>query len=204
MSSKTILILCAGIAYPALVHSSIIEGRPDIAVFFFGSLATLFGFFLCLKNFYGLKKGMIWMCIGGCLIFSALSNNFNRFALYIPPVLITAVILFSFARTLIKDREPLVTRFARMMTDEDLSQEIVIYTRNVTWMWTLLLSAILIECLTLPIFASIEVWSFFSNFFNYLIIAAFFVGEYVYRIYRFGRRYSLLHFVRTMSKVSFK
>jgi uncharacterized membrane protein len=204
VSSKTIILICAGITYPVLVHSSIIFGRPEAVVFFFGTLALLFGIFQCFDVINsGLKKGVVWALIGGLLILSSLSNNFSQYALFIPPVFISAIVLFSFARTLLKNREPLVTRFARMMTDEILPLEIINYTRSVTWMWTLLLVVIFISCLVLPFFASIEVWSFFTNFFNYLIIAAFFVGEYIFRIYRFGRRYSLQHFFKTMSKVSF-
>jgi uncharacterized membrane protein len=205
VSSKTLIFICAGITYPVLVHSSIIFGRPETAVLFFGTIAILLGLFQCFDvNNYGPKKGIIWVCIGACLIIFSLSKTFSQYALFFPPVLITSLILFSFANTLLKDKEPLVTRFARMMTDENLPQEIVQYTRNVTWMWTFILTAILVTCIALPIFAPIKVWSFFTNFFNYLIIIAFFVGEYIYRIYRFGHRYSLLHFFKTMSKVSFK
>jgi uncharacterized membrane protein len=205
VSSKTIIFICAGITYPALVHSSIIFERPEVAVSLLGALAILIGIFQFFDTHnHGLKNGSAWVCIGGILIISSLSKAFSQYALYIPPVFISAIILFAFARTLLKNREPLVTRFARMMTDDNLPKEIVLYTRSVTWMWTILLTAILITCIALPILASIEIWSFFTNFFNYLIIAAFFVGEYIYRIYRFGHRYSLLHFVKTMSKVSFK
>ncbi|MGV7220123.1 MAG: hypothetical protein ACQ9MH_01210 [Nitrospinales bacterium] len=205
MSSKTIILICAGISYPALVHSSIIFESPEVVVFLLGTFAILYGIYQFINsNNFGLKNGFIWICIGGSLLTTALSKNFSLYALYVPPVLITALVLFSFARTLLKDREPLVTRFAQMMTDDKLPAEIVHYTRCVTWMWTVLLTVVLIGCLALPIFASNEVWSFFTNFFNYLIIASFFIGEYIYRIFRFGRRYSLLHFVRTMSKVSFK
>lgn len=205
MSRKAKFLICAAIAYPVLVHSSVILERPDTAVLTLGALAGFYGIFLC-RDFKanGLRKGAVWAGLGGCLIFAALSREFSRYALYIPPALITGLVLFAFARTLAKGREPLITRFARMMTADDLSPEILVYTRRVTWMWTFLLSAVLVECLVLPVFASIEVWSFCTNILNYMIMAAFFVGEYLYRLYRFGRRYSLRHFVRTMNKATLK
>ena len=188
-----------------MTHSAVILDRPDAAVFIIGTLAELYGIYLCRDfNRNGLKKGVLWICVGGCLFFASFSSEISRYTLYFPPALITGLILFFFARTLVKGREALITRFARMMTSDNLPPEIIVYTRQVTWMWTLLLSAIFVECLALPIYASVEVWSFCVNFLNYLIMAAFFVGEYLYRLSRFGKRYSLRHFFRTMSKATLK
>lgn len=186
------------------MHSSVILNRPDKVVLVLGGLAVFYGLLLSADfKAVGWRKGVFWEGSGAALLLTAVSRDLSQYALYFPPALITGMVLYLFARTLAPGEEPLITRFARKMTD-NISPEIILYTRRVTWMWTLLLSAILIECILLPVFASLEIWSLFTNFLNYIIMGVFFAAEYIYRLYRFGRRYSFRSFIRKMMQVSLK
>jgi len=55
------------------------------------------------------------------------------------------------------------------------------YTRRVTWAWALFFTGLLIEAVALIAFAPIETTLLFLNLINYVLIALFFVAEYVYR-----------------------
>lgn len=108
-------------------------------------------------------------------------------ALYLPPVLISGGMLWLFARTLLRGREPLITTLARRVFQEQ-DPQVLCYTRQVTQLWSLFLLAMLLECLLLALFAPLEIWSLFANLLNYLFIALLFLLEYGYRRLRFPRR----------------
>jgi uncharacterized membrane protein len=136
--------------------------------------------------------------------------------LLLPPVLIPAAISWTFGRTLLPGRTPLVERLARGFHSPAVpSDEILRYARRVNWAWTLLLAgvallnAVLITGLdpggliALAGFVprwpvSPQVFAWFSNTGTYLIIGAMIVAEFAIRVWRFPdyRFRNPLQFVR--------
>jgi uncharacterized membrane protein len=105
--------------------------------------------------------------------------------LYVPPIAINLAFCAFFARTLGKGREPLVSRFARIMRGGQLAPDLARYTRNLTWTWAgffVLMAAI---SATLAVTGPLAAWSLFSNILNYLLVVLFFILEYVYRRVRY-------------------
>ena len=108
-------------------------------------------------------------------------------ALYLPPIVIPALLAWVFARTLLPGRKPLIVRFAEeVMGRYDPEPELARYMRGLTWFWTLLLAALALQALLLALLASPVTWSLFANGINYLIVVAAFVGEFALRCWRFG------------------
>lgn len=107
-------------------------------------------------------------------------------ALFLPPPAISLFFCLLFGKTLLLGNEPLVTRIARFERGE-LSPELIVYTRRVTWVWTGFLLIVTLESILLAVFAGVETWSLFANMLNYVFIGALFVAEYIYRINRFGQ-----------------
>jgi len=123
--------------------------------------------------------------------------------LLLPPVLIPAAISWTFGRTLLAGRTPLVERFARGFHAPAVpADEILRYARRVNWAWTLLLAgvalanAVLITLLApgglLALAGLAPRWSvspaafaWFSNTGTYLLIGAMFVIEFAIRVWRF-------------------
>ncbi|MDE2513521.1 MAG: hypothetical protein KGL22_05395, partial [Alphaproteobacteria bacterium] len=61
--------------------------------------------------------------------------------------------------------------------------ELVVYTRRVTWAWCGFFAVQLTTSVTLFLFAPLVVWSFFVNVLDIPLVAAMFGAEYLCRIH---------------------
>ena len=93
-------------------------------------------------------------------------------------------LLWLFGRSLISGRVALITRFARFFHGE-ISQAVERYTRQVTILWCVFFSGMLIVDFTLFTFVSTDAWLFFANVLNLPFLIGTFIAEFVYRSFRF-------------------
>jgi uncharacterized membrane protein len=107
----------------------------------------------------------------------------------LPHLVTNLFLMWFFARTLKDGREPLITSIARRVHGS-LTPDIEIYTRHVTFAWSLFFALQVVVSLGLYIFASLEVWSVFINILNAPLIILMFVCEYAYRILRYREHQS--------------
>ncbi|MBA1147729.1 hypothetical protein H0Z60_11760 [Ectothiorhodospiraceae bacterium WFHF3C12] len=188
------------VAYPLWVHLSVSIGHPmwgatALPVFYLAQRLLAVG---------GLRLGAVdWSVLAVLGAAVAVGLAYGRHTLiYMPPVAITAMIFLTFARSLVGEGPALATRFARAMGET--TPEVERYTHRLTWVWTILLGAIVVETVLLPFLVSDEVWSLFCNVLNYVFIGAFMSAEFVYRKIRFRRPYTLAGFIRRMASVDFR
>ena len=106
-----------------------------------------------------------------------------------------------FGRTLAGGREPLVTRFARLIHGE-LPPEVVRYTRQVTVAWTVFFAALCALSCALYFLRLIEAWSLLANILTPLLVGAMFVIEYAirFRVLPHWERVGILASVRAFSR----
>jgi uncharacterized membrane protein len=169
-------VLVLGV-YPALSHYAVTHERYDLAV---GALLTLL------------------ICIGACLpgrarwllavpvpLLAILYFVEPRQLLFVPPVLINLLGGALFAASLRRGREPVISRIARLDRGE-LSNELAVYTRRLTWIWTFFFAFMVLLCVLLALSAPLPVWSLFANIINYLLVGLLFFGEFVYRRLRYS------------------
>lgn len=123
-------------------------------------------------------------------------------ALFLPPILISLGLLILFGRSLQSGREPMVTRFARILMNESdpATQR---YTRKVTWVWTIFFALMVGESVLLAFFAPLAVWSLFTNVLNYLFIAGLFAIELAVRLFLF-REHSVTRFLHALRKTDLR
>jgi len=100
------------------------------------------------------------------------------------PVVINVFLCVLFGLTLRRGHEPLITRFARLEHDV-LPPQVERYTRRLTVLWTLFFAAMAAITVALWLLASRTAFSLFVNVVNWVLLAAFLVGEYLYRRMRF-------------------
>jgi uncharacterized membrane protein len=117
-----------------------------------------------------------------------------------PPVLLNAAAASVFGASLRAGHEPLINRFARRARGGELPPDLAVHARLVTWLWTLLLAGMAVVAAGLALWAPLELWSLFTNLIAYALIAALFIGEYVYRRLRF-RHYQHASFVAQLRSV---
>ena len=177
------------IAYPAVAHF----GRAATAVALLATLAAYIVASLCFRH------PLRWLVppAAGVAVFWA--SPPVEWLLFVPPILINAMLAWLFGRTLVRGRVPLIARFA-LMEQGTLSAELAAYTRMLTRLWTLLFIAAALLSLALALSGHRDAWSLFTNFVNYLLVAALFLGEFVYRRLRFRnyRHHSPLQLLRNV------
>ena len=107
------------------------------------------------------------------------------------PVLVNLLLARLFQMTLRPGVEPLISRIARFARQEPagLPAELAAYTRRLTWAWVVFFVVLALNSLLLAAFGSLESMLLFANTLNFLFMALFFVGENLYRRYRY-RAYS--------------
>jgi uncharacterized membrane protein len=103
-----------------------------------------------------------------------------------------------FGRTLLYNREALITRLARRIHG-DLPPDITAYTRRVTATWCCLFLAQPVVSAILAVMAPAAVWSFFVNVLSWLLVGLMFACEYGYRRYCFPdhRSATILEMIRS-------
>jgi uncharacterized membrane protein len=87
---------------------------------------------------------------------------------------------YAFARSLAPGREPLCSRFARMVHGA-LEPAVAAYTRALTRVWALFSFGMAFVSTALYLAAPLRVWSLFANFITGPLIVLMFVGEYLLR-----------------------
>ncbi len=85
-----------------------------------------------------------------------------------------------FGRTLLAGREPLCTRFARLVHGT-LRPDVERYTRAITVAWTLFFVVLFVASIALYLPGALEAWSILANILTWILVAAMFVAEYAIR-----------------------
>jgi uncharacterized membrane protein len=190
-------LLLLGVAYPVAAHLAVLSGRPGLIVASVGLLAAL-------VLFPPLRRGRWWawclLAAAACGLLALARSGAATLPLFVPPVLLNGFMAWVFGHTLRPGSVPLIERLVRALheTDEIDDAAIVRYARRLTWAWAVLLGALALVNLVLalcaapdgillalgvrpPVTVPLEAWSLFANVLNYLILGAFFVGEYLFR-----------------------
>ena len=189
MSRRTgFLSVVACCAYPVLSHLGVVTGEGlwaavGLALLAWGVLAAR-------------KPPAFSALVGGLTLALALGLNlvFPAAVLFAPPVAIYLALCAMFASTLRRGDEPLVSRFARLEHGGELPPDLVRYMRTLTALWVLFFAAMAAISLGLALRGRIETWSLFTNFVSYALVAGCFLGEYLYRRWRY-RNYPHVGFV---------
>ncbi|MGH8462000.1 MAG: ketosynthase [Stenotrophobium sp.] len=191
------------LAYPILVHLAVLLHQPLLQWLALCCLAAV--------PLYGglrharLRSWLLFAVLAALLYLLARSGG-GKYALFLPPVLLPAVSAWFFGRSLQAGQTPLITRIARATRSDELPPELVTYTRHVTELWTLALAGIGLLSIMLAIFAPLPLWSLFTNFINYLILAALFPLEYLYRRIRYRRlpHAGFVSYVRDVARINYR
>lgn len=168
-------------AYPLLAHIATLIHSNRLA---WAALTVFFA--VPLLPALRARKPWAWLALAAItlLLYACAVTGLASYLMYVPPILIPSAVMLVFLRTLRPGKTPLVTRIATQIRGA-LPAELLTYTRAVTWFWVWLLAVMALSSLLLAIFATPEFWSLMSNVVQYLLLAAVFLFEYVYRRWRF-------------------
>lgn len=183
------------VGYPLAVHLALIASQTNWALWLLVALSLS-----QLLTLLGTSGSARWLALIPALVLTLAIAGLLRgsvLALYLPPIFISGGLLWLFASTLRDGHEPIISRFARLVFQEEDPEQLR-YTRRVTQIWSLFFLTMLLETVLLSVFAPLELWSLFANLLNYLFIALLFVLEFAYRRWRFPQRTPLKRFIQQL------
>lgn len=179
--------IAAVASYPLAVHGAVTAGRPAVALV--ALLIVCLGFLVVNVGRYVRTRGnptaVAAFVLFNIIVIASLVMD-SKLALQAVPVLVNLLLMLVFGRTLLPGREPLITRFHRVIGDGEAPADIISYTRALTAVWTAVFAVLAVLSIALAVFASHATWSLFTNGVNYLVVGALFVGEYFFRKIRLG------------------
>ena len=105
----------------------------------------------------------------------------DELGLRLYPVLGNLMMLVMFAGSLMGPM-PLVERLARI-SEPDLPEAGIRYTRNVTWVWTGFFALNTLAALATAVWADLATWTLYNGALSYLLTPLLFHGEWIVRQY---------------------
>lgn len=168
--------------YPVLVHAAVVTDSRDLH---FLALAVLIlnvlGPWLIRRRLLAWVAAVLLIAAAALVVRTANALVF----FYATPVLICLALAWFFGRTLLSGRVPLITVLARAIRGP-LPPPVARYTHAVTIFWCSAMLVMALSNLGLAIFAPTEVWSLWTNFLNYLVVALLFIAEWGVRQWLIG------------------
>lgn len=167
--------------YPVLAHLATLLHSEWLA---WAALTVFFAVPLLPALMQLNKKAWLLLTIVMTILTLCAMSGIERYVMYLPPVLIPLSVLVLFARSLRSGQVPIVTRVATQLRGT-LPVELQHYTRVVTQCWVVLLMGLALSSLLLALYATPEFWSLMTNVVQYLVLAAVFLFEYLFRRWYF-------------------
>lgn len=180
--------IAAGIvAYPVLAHYSAATSAattwPSLGVAV--SLAPSLAILLLLAWRSPRRPLMLLVCVAVAVLLGVfwgeLQRNFS-WVYFLQHIGTNVMLAAVFGATLVRGRQPLVSKLAEAVHRNSLAPEVLRYTRQVTLAWTLFFLAVSLVSSVLFCCASMEAWSVFANFLTFPLILLMFAVEYAVRL----------------------
>lgn len=171
----------------ALVHILTLSGAVSLAIavllcaMFVGPLAS------ALRS-AGRWRLLCTLAGAGALLVAAILVEWpdagTQAMLIVPPFLGCLLASAVFAHSLLPGEDPIITRMCRVSRGEVLPDGLAEYSRLLTWGWALLPALLGLAGLLAFAGWGLEAWSWTTNVVSPTVLAAYFVGEHVYRGFR--------------------
>jgi uncharacterized membrane protein len=191
------------ISYAVLVHLAIAWHLPALEAFAVFLLALI-------VLWSGLWRASVFAFIA--LILSAAGcyalwlYAATDLMLYLPPVLMPALMLSVFGRSLRPGSEALITGVARDIRRGHMPDDLAAYTRRITWLWCGIFVAMILVHGGLALFAPREWWSWVANFGSYLALGVVFVIEHLWHRWRYSQYWhpNFVEFITGLFRVDYR
>ena len=187
------------VAYPLIAYIALWLKQPYFVI----------GYLLLILALMALAKCQTRSWFSGITLFTiiALITYFTKtsnieYLVYFPPILILFSVFIFFSQSLFNNQTPVIARYAQMIGDK-LEAHHLRYYRMLTILWSLFLLLMIITSIMLALFSSRDSWSLFTHVISYLLIASFFIIEFMYRKRRFSGEFdnSFFQFIAKIIKI---
>lgn len=170
------------VAYPLLAYLALWLQQPQLVI----------GYLLLIFTFFAIDKCQNKHWISGITLIVLITATAYymqqpviEYLVYLPPILILLSLFLLFSQSLQPGQTPLITRYAMLLGDK-LEEKHLRYNRSLTIVWSAFLLIMALTSILLALFFSRDTWSLFTHLISYLLIASFFIIEFMYRKHHFA------------------
>lgn len=176
-AAMTVLAL---LAYPVAVYLAAGFVTPKILM---AGVLALLALRIALRLHHRTLLAWKPWALAGLLLFAALavlySHGLGMMNVRLYPAAIDFCVFLLFFGSLFT-QQPLVERIARAQRD-DLDALALVYTRRVTWVWSVVLLLNTALALYTALYASMAIWTLYNGLLSYLLIGTVFLVELLIR-----------------------
>lgn len=167
------------VGYPLAIAWALTTDRRDLAL----ALSLLSLAALVLASPHRWRAAIA--CVFATTAAAAIMAGWAPQLAFLPPVIVNLSLMALFGASLRQGSEPLVSRFARIERGT-LEPDLVRYTRNLTWLWTIFFLFMAATSIVLAAASSNTPWTWFTAIGNWVCVGMLFGGEYLYRRQHFS------------------
>ena len=170
------------VAYPLVAFISLSLEQPLFVI----SYLLLIFFLVCIKKCLD-KHWFTATTLFSIIVFILylIQQAYIQYLLFLPPILILFSLFILFSQSLTAGKTPLISLYAKLLGDK-LEERHLRYNRSLTIIWSVFFFAMATSSIFLALFSSIDNWSLFTHVISYLLIALFFIIEFMYRKHHFA------------------
>lgn len=182
------LTIAVLVGYPLAVHLLISSGYRAAAVA--ASLAVGIASLIVALRDARTQAAAIALTFSVVALISLLADS--PAALYLPPVAANLALMAVFARSLARDRVPLIEWAVAQAQAEpgELPESQRRLARTLTWSWVVFFACAAVTAVLLAVFAPLSVWSLFTNVVYFVFAGIFLATQHLYRVWRGGKRHA--------------
>ena len=177
------------LSYPLVLHLSIYYSHLNWGLYWLALL--LFGTAVHKFVIQGGLSGRSISLLVAALFLALTGFWFPELIAKLIPLLFNFLLFVLFARSLQAGKVALITQMAcllRKVEPVELDENVLNYTRLATKMWAAFFLLLTIVSAVLALFASMNWWSFFTNFLSYPLVGIMFVFEFWLRKLLIGKQ----------------
>jgi uncharacterized membrane protein len=167
--------------YPVAVCVAIAAGRPRLAL-----AATCIALGISCETMPGWRRLGIVLLVAAPFIALSAAADLAQPLVFLPPVALNLGLAALFARTLKSGHEPLISTFARVERGT-LEPDLARYTRRLAALWVAFFVGAAAVSALLAFLATPVIWGWFVAVGNHVAVALLFMGEYLFRRWRFAQ-----------------
>jgi uncharacterized membrane protein len=170
------------VAYPLIAYISLWVKQPLFIISYLMLILLLLGIEKCRNQHWYSGIAFLSSII---LISYFIQQSYIQYLLFLPPNIILFSLFILFSQSLAVGQIPLISQYAKLLGDK-LEDRHLRYNRLLTIIWSGFFLLMLTISILLIAFSSMDAWSLFTHIISYLLIASFFIIEFIYRKHHFA------------------
>ena len=170
------------VVYPLIAFIGLWLEQPLFVISYLLLIFFVVGIEKCLTQHW-FTATVLFSIIASILYF--IQQAYIQYLLFLPPILILFTLFILFSQSLTAGKTPLISLYAKFLGDK-LEERHLRYNRSLTILWSVFFFIMATCSILLALFSSIENWSLFTHVISYLLVALFFIIEFMYRKHHFA------------------